>query len=510
MARGLNGQGEFTLNFNNVDVRTFIKFVSEFTKENYVLDPNVKGNITVYSQRPVAAKDIDKVFRAILNLYGFAIIKKGDISEIIQISDGKIRSGEITVGKVPPDKYQVFLNQVVPLKHYQATTLVQILNPYLTKGGQITADDRSNALIISDIGINTAKLMEIIEKIDIPAPQGKEEFKIYRLENASSEEVAKTLNEILSKKKSVPVGRGATAAIQPSVVSAKASNSLIIYADPDDFKMLERLVKELDIMANQVLIEALIAEVTYGKIKDIGIEWNAASTFNNDKYTGTASTNFNLNTAITDGLQIAITKGITDIGGLIKLYGQDSRFNILATPQIVTADNSEASINVSQNVPYLKSVEFLGTYVSGTTGDTNNTIKSFDYKDVGIKLKLTPQISRDKYIKLKIAQEVSKVLSVGTDGQITTAKREADTTLIIPNGQTVVLGGLISTENTKTVDKVPFLGDIPLVGYLFRHQRDDMTKTNLLLFITPPIISSPDEAERIRKEKDEVLKSIRK
>jgi len=510
---------EFTLNFNNVDIKTFIKFVSEFTEENYVLDPQIKGNITIYSQKPVSSQDINKIFEAILNLYGYTVVKKEKISLIIPISDAKIRSGEINIGKVPEEKKESFINQIIPLKYYSAATLSQILSPYLTKGGQITVDERTNSLIISDIGGNIGKIMEIIEKIDVPTPPGKEEFRVYRLENATSEDMAKILGQILSARKQTQVPSrtpGKTVSeIQPSVVSAKNTNSLIIYANPDDFPTIEKLIKELDIMTNQVLIEALIAEVTYEKTKQIGIEWVDSGTIKDD-YTGVAGTNFEtLQTYITSGipptgLSLAAYKGeLTlplSVGALINLYGKDSRFNILSTPQIMTSDNQEASINISENIPYLKETRF----VSGTTGTTSDVIKSYDYKDVGIVLKITPQISQDKYVKLKLSQEVTKLIEGGNPEAPTTAKRLAETTLIVPNNKTIVLGGLMRNDAEKTIHKVPFLGDIPLLGKLFQKQSTSNIKTNLLIFITPHIVSNFEEAEKIKEEKEKILKELQK
>ncbi|MCM8756955.1 MAG: type II secretion system protein GspD, partial [Candidatus Omnitrophica bacterium] len=288
---------------------------------------------------------------------------------------------------------------------------------------------------------------------------------------------------------------------------AKATNSLIIYADPDEFATLEKIIKELDVMTNQVLIEALIAEVTYDREREFGFEWNIVDTFWKDKISGSVETKFDLDKAIPAGMKVAIAKGISDISSIIRLYAKDQRFNILSTPQIVTADNQEAMINISENRPYLKETRFIGTYYTGAGQDT---IKSFDYKDVGIILKITPQISRDKYVKLKINQSVTKVLTVGTQGELTTAKREADTTLIVPNNQTVVLGGLIRNDTEKVIHKVPFFGDIPVVKHLFRHQRDAGTKTNLLIFITPRIITSFEEAERLRQEKEKAIQEIKK
>ncbi len=506
---------DFVLNFNDVDIRTFVKFVGEFSKENYVIDPAVKGNITIYSNRPVPSGEIETIFKAVLNLYGFSVVRDGAISKIIPSSDARIRVKDINVGPVPADRMEDFLIQIIPLKHYPPDVISQILAPYITKGGQITVDSRTNSLVVSDVGASVAKIQDIISKIDVPSPPGKEVLKIYRLENAEAEEIAKILTQLLARPRQ-PVRRGEVPAIQPSVVAAKATNSLIVNAEPDDFDNIESIIKELDVLSNQVLIEALIVEVSYETSQKIGIEWAGTDTFDDGKFTGGGGTKFGYiesyaRTGIApEGLSIGFFKGNLayplDVGALINLYAKDTHFNILSTPQIMTMDNTEAIFNVSENVPYLKETRFY----SSTVGSTDDTIKSYDYKDVGIILKITPQISQDKYVRLKISQEVTKVIEGSTTEALTTAKRAVDTTLIVPNKKTIVLGGLVRDDAENSVQKVPFLGDIPLLGRLFRHDSKKTTKTNLLIFITPHIMTTFEEAEAMKVEKEKILEANKK
>lgn len=503
LTSGLGFGKDFILNFNNIDIRTFIRFVGEFTKENYVIDPNVKGNITVYSYKPVSAEDIEDIFKSILNLYGFTAIRKEGVSLIIPITDGRTRARDINIGSVSPDKMQDFIIQIIPLKYYPPETISQVITPYLTKGGQITIDSRTNSVLISDIGENVAKLQEIIAKIDVPPTPGKEEMTIYKLQNADAEEVAKVLTQILSKQRTV-VKRGEVPPIQPSVVSAKATNSLIIYADPADIPGIEKIIKELDVLTNQVLIEATIIEVSFDKAKEMGVELTLANTYNGGEYTGTLVGEGlgNLtNTASASGfLEVGFVHKNLSRGAILRMFEKDAHFNILSTPQIMTTDNYEASINVSENIPYLKETRFI----QDTSGSTGDTIRSYDYKDVGIVLKITPQISQDKYVRLKISQEVTKITG-SIDGQPTTAKRSAETNLIVPNNETIILGGLVGEDKGKSVQKVPLLGDIPLIGKLFR--KDEMTsvKTNLLIFITPRIMTTFEKAIELTTEKQKII-----
>lgn len=495
-------QKQFTLNFNNVDMLTFIKLVSEFTGENYVIDPAVRGSVTIVSQKPVESDKLYQVFQAVLNLYGFTIIKRDSVSFIVPSTDGRARSPVVNFGEVSDDKLDLFITQVVPLKYFPSETVSSILTPYISKAGQISFDTRSNTVFISDFGSNVKKIMEIVKTIDQPSLPGKESLRVFKLQNANAEDVAKTLNEILAKKRVQPARPGQVI-IQPAVVAVKSTNSLIAYAEADDFSNIENLIKELDVLTNQVLIEALIAEVSFKKEQDIGIQWATVQDFDHDKYSGSVQTKFGIESATT-GMLIGFTNTKSLIDHIkMALSGKDTQFNILSTPQIMTADNTEATINVSENTPYLKETRFTTT----TGGTGTDTIRSYDYKDVGIILKITPQISQDRYVRLKIHQEVTKVITENTEGALTTAKREADTTLIVPNNQTVVLGGLIRNDTEKTTQKVPFLGDIPGLRRLFNRETTGSVKTNLLIFITPRIITTFEDAEKIKQEKEKLLQN---
>ena len=492
----------FKINFPNVDIRSFINSIGEYTKENYVIDPNVRGTITVYSYKSIPAEDIEYVFKAILNLYGFTCIQKDTVSFIVPIAEAKTRAITVNIGEVPLDKQGDFMLQVVPLKHYPVDTVSQLLTPYLTRGGQITVDGRTNTVFISDIGENISRLQDIVTKIDVPSAPGKEEMTIYRLQNADAEEVAKVLTQVLSKQRAV-VRRGETPPLQPSVVSAKATNSLIVHAEPVDIPGIEKIIKELDVLTNQVLIEAMVIEVSFDKAKEMGAELTWANTYKDGKYTGSLSSEMGelANTASASGfLEIGLLHKNLSKGAILRMFEKDAYFNILSTPQIMTTDNYEASINVSENIPYLKETRFL----QDTSGLTGDTIRSYDYKDVGIMLKITPQISQDKYVRLKISQEVTKVTG-SIDGQPTTAKRSAETNLIVPNNETIVLGGLVGEDKGQSVQKVPFLGDIPILGRFFRKDETTSVKTNLLIFITPRIMTTFEKAIELTAEKQKIV-----
>ena len=511
-------QNVFILNFNNVDITTFIKLAGEFTGKNYIIDPNVTGNITIFSQKPVPIDKFPEIFNAILNAYGYAIILKPDgMYEISLSSNALIKGTEVNTGPIPKDAYYSYFTQIIPLKYYPVNTISQLLNPYLSKSGLISFDIRSNTIFVSDFGINIQRIMDIVNVIDKPIPSGKEMMHVYKLKNAKAEDVAKVLTQILARTSMSPpisIG-GLSPPIQPMVVADTSTNSLIIYAEPEEYKNVKNLIAQLDIMPKQVLIEALVVEATCDTTKQLGIEWADTNQIQNGQYTEFGGTNFGVlqNVAATGvpptGLSIGFFKGSTltsplSVGALLNLMQNNTSFNIESAPQIVTADNQQASINVSENVPYLtQSTVLTGT---GTTGAIGNTVNTYNYKDVGIILTITPQICQNNYVSLTLKQNVTKIVQgAGPSGTITTEKREVQTTLLVPNNRTIVLGGLIGTEKDRILQKVPILGDIPLLGNLFKYRNNDSERTNLMIFITPHILSNFTEASKITAQKQKIM-----
>ena len=364
--------------------------------------------------------------------------------------------------------------------------------------------------------------MDIVKVIDRPTPPGKETMHIYKLKNAKAKDIATVLNQILARERVgiAPVGIGVSPPIQPMVVPDTSTNSLIIYAEPSQYKNIKVLIKKLDIIPKQVLIEALIIEASATTTKQLGVEWADANLIQNGQYTEFGGTNFGVmqNVASTGvpptGLSLGFFKGSSltapiSVGALLNLMQNSTGVNIMSAPQIVTADNQKAYINVSENVPYLtQSTVLTGT---GVTGAVGNTVNSYNYKDVGIILTITPQICQNNYVRLNLDQNVTKIIQgAGPSGTITTDKREVKTTLLVPNNKTIVLGGLIDNEKDKTLQKIPFLGNIPLLGNLFKYRNTDNERTNLMIFITPHILSNFTEAQEITQQKQKIIQQKEK
>ncbi len=342
---------------------------------------------------------------------------------------------------------------------------------------------------------------------EIPGHRGH--IPVYYLQYANAEELAGVLTSLPAGagKKATP-GKPRTFSQDVKIVADKATNSLVITAGLNDYQMLESVIRDLDIPRRMVYIEALIMEVNVEKDFTLGVEWLGAGKTDVGSRGGGLFGGFSgsqnssggaydllgtvQQSTLPPGFAMGIyTEAITvgegnsqivfpSLGALLQAYKKDTDVHILSTPQILTTDNEEARIQVGENVPYL---------TKEATGDQN--YQTYEYRDVGVTLKITPQINQEGLVRLKIFQEVIKLKGNVDTFRPSTLKRVAETTVIVRDGATVVIGGIIGDDSTESVTKVPLLGDIPVLGRLFTYTNTTGNKTNLYVFITPRVISNP-------------------
>jgi len=390
------------------------------------------------------------------------------------------------------------------------------------EGFKIIPDERTNSLIVLASAQSIEMLKGIIAKLDREVPRGKGNIHVYYLQNAVAEDLAKILSGVAKEagEGAKPGAGGTTAKIAAlgekiSILADKTTNSLIITASPQDYAVLEEVIQKLDIVRAQVYVEALIAEVTLDKVTQLGVEWNWTQNPVDGKYKQYGTTNFGMISALQQGalkgLLMGVSKGFITIpsstpGGtdtsfaniqaLVQLYSGDSDVNVLSAPRLLTTDNQEAQIIVGEERPFLKSSQL---------SEGGSTIQTWDYKDVGITLKITPHISKGKLLRLDLFAEIKSFVEEvkGLSGAVITTKRQANTSVVVEDGSTVVIAGLIRDDKTGSVAKVPLLGDIPLLGWLFKNRSQTKIKTNLLIFITPRIVTSAEDLKKITEEEQE-------
>lgn len=549
-----------TLNFNSTDINAVISAVSEMTGRNFIVDPRVKGKVTVISHRALKSSEIYQVFLSVLKVHGFAAIPGKNVTKIVPEVNAKQDS--ISTGNKTIPFSDEFITQVLEIKNVDAAQLVPILRPLVPQRGHLAAYPGSNVLVISDSAANIRRLKKIISSIDQATG---DEIEVVALQHASASEVVRIIQQLSSqdpkKKKNnliaddrtnsillggnkasrlrtkaliahldtpVDVGgstqvvylRNAVAkdlvpvltGVSKSVSGAKGkkvgvtkssnnisiqadenTNSLVITAPPDVFRSLRAVIRRLDVRRAQVLVEAVIAEVSTIATEEFGIQWGAGSA--NDGVAGV------VNFALGGGIGGLLTSpptlgngfnlvagnptGTNPIAALIRAINTDDKSNILSTPSLLTLDNEEAEIVVAENVPFLTG-SFTGTGGGGTAG--TNPFQTIKREDVGLTLKITPQINEGNAIKMKIEQEVSAVKEVSKAVDLTTTKRSIKTNVVVEDGQMIVLGGLIEETLSEQEHSVPLLGSIPLLGYFFRYNTSTVDKTNLMVFIQPTIL----------------------
>jgi len=418
---------------------------------------------------------------------------------------------------------------------------------------KVLAYARTNSLVVVASDEDMLTIKELVAKLDSQPTQERSYINVYYLENADAETLAKTMNEIVTgvktqvtktpAKSQTPQAAQAAAALSSESVSItfdKPTNSLIINALPEDYEILRKIIAQLDIKRKQVYVEALILELSMDATKRLGASLQGAVNIGNDSAVfGTSNLNTGpvgldslaatgdselpsllsqaVNGILLGGLfnPISVTGpdgqtiSIPALSALIDLSKTDTDVSILSAPRLLTSDNEEAEILVGSNVPVITS---RLTDTGGSTGLAQSV--SVERQDVALILRFTPQVTEGNLVRLNVYQETTDIAanSVGNVNEVgpTFTKRTIRNTVLAENGRTVVLGGLIGTNVQESVSKVPLLGDLPLLGWLFKRTNTSETKTNLLIFITPRIIRNSDDLARITQRSRGVMEEMTK
>jgi general secretion pathway protein D len=604
-----NGKG-VVLNFNEVDISTMVKFISDLTGKNFVLDDRVKGKISVFSPSKLSNEEAYNVFVSVLDLKGFAVVQSGKVAKIVPSATAK-QSGFMLLptGELAPSN-ENYVALVSKLENITAQEAQAFLQPMISKDGHISAFGPGNMILMVDSSLNIRKLQgilqaidtertregleiiylknasaesaaaivkqwlsgneaksanqptaaggnstigtvladqrlnallvfgnenvkkpvrELVAKLDVQPPEASSKVNVYYLENTDATEMAKVLEGVvkgITAQATAAGGNAAAAAPQTSpfdtgkvtITADKASNSLVIMASVNDYNNLVQVIKKLDRRSKQVFVQVIIAEVSLDKSRKIGVQGGAVAVGALGKYlqggglydpfntfgqilgSGT-TTSSPLSTFVGDKLNNS-SNPVTGVA-LIQALDSNGLVNILSTPNILTSDNKEAEIFVGENVPF-RGASTISSGVSTT---------SVERKDTGINLKIKPQISEGEYIRLDINQEISAVKDTATAGAVDliTTKRSAKTSVVVKDKETVVIGGLIQDTEDETIQKIPVLGDIPGLGWLFKTKVKTRKKTNLMILLIPHIVKDANDLASVSDvQKDKFGESAKK
>jgi len=574
------------VNLKDADIKAFISQVANITGYSFVIDPRVKGKVTIISDTSMSKNEVYEMFQSVLGVHGFAAIPAGRVVKIVQQNDIKQEGGMPTA--VRSQKSEKLITQVIQIKDTPALDLVPILRPMVAKYGHLAGVKSANALIITDHASNVRRIEKIIERLD---GSGVSELEVVQLEEAWVGDIVGILTSLDPDKVSEGgKGKGVSGVAgrirvvaderanrliiqgeksardrvkeliatldQPSKFSGKASvirlqhadakemaemlkslmgevkdekgktqvagkvsihadqglNALVVRAEPSLMSEIKDIVSQLDIRRAQVLIEAAIVEVTGSIDERIGVQGAVADT--NDGDTPLLATDFSDAGSSLSSLIAGIQTGVPSISSGLTLggIGQDgdnefafliqalesvNNTNLLSTPSIMTMDNQEAEIIVGQNVPF----------VTGSTSSTSNSnpFTTIQREDIGTTLKVIPHVQDGKFVRLQVEQSTESVEPTAVEGQadLITNKRSIKTQILAENGEIVMLGGLIRDAVQESQSKVPFLGDIPILGWLFRSSSEVQVKQNLIVFLKPTVVlSKEDNADIARRKYD--------
>lgn len=589
------GQRFVTIDFNDVDINIFIKYISELSGKNFVVDRSVKGKVTIISPTRITEEEAYRVFESVLEVHGYTTVPSGSIIKIVPAVQARSKSIETVMEGDAFSSEDKIITRMIPLSYSDPNELKKILAPLVSKTSVVIAHPQSGMLIITDVLSNINRLLEIIKVVDVPSvgeeleiiplehasaanvgksisqiflrsakkgsrrqtvtiipyertnslivfaprsqiikirelladldsevPKGGGKIHVYYLQHANAEELVKVLTN-LPEKQSTKKKKGKAPPLSNDLkITADAeTNALIITAPREEYLVLEDVIKKLDIPRRMVYLEALIMEVHVNKNFSIGVQWGGGGSFADETgqllsgFSGNDANPYDVLNGLTSstpvmpgGFTLGVLKKGVEIGGIYfpnlgavaNAFKDDSDINIVATPQILTTDNKKASLVVGENVPYITS---KNTTNAGTAQDYTN----YEYKDVATTLEITPQINQADLVRLEIGVEVIK-LKDANDFRPTTFKRTAETTVVVHNEETVVIGGMIGQDTTSGEYKVPLLGDIPILGWLFKSHSKKEDKTNLFIFITPHIVESSPELQALYYNKRDVMEKV--
>ena len=581
---------DINFDFEDAELRSVIQAVAEFTGRNFLVDPDVKGKVTVVAPRALTEEEAYRVFQSVLEVNGFTTVDADGVTKIVPQEEGKLGGAFPARREAGADD---IVTRVIHLEHVRAERLVPILRPLIPAYGHLAGDAKSGALILTDRAGNVERLVGIVRRLDRPARTG--EVELVALTHASAEELAQLFNRLHREEAGGPdqdpangvaliadprtnsliikadadtrkeikalalaldtpsSGRGNTHVIYLKNASAEnlvtvlesslktaqdaaeggpareisikadpETNALVVTATQSDFAILEQVVRKLDVRRLQVYVEALIAEVDAQTTREIGVQFGIGDGVRADRRGVVGATNLgtgvgtNLAEVLANplaagaGLSLGYVDGtitlpdgteVYNLNALAKALEGESDANVLSTPNILTMDNEEAEIVVGQNVPFV-----TGSYSQISQGTAvENPFQTIQRQDVGLTLRIKPQITEGSAIKMEIFQEVSNVAQRGEARDIVTNTRSLSTTIVAENNQMVVLGGLIQDDVSNNEQKVPLLGDVPILGQLFRYKNRTRKKTNLLVFLRPQVIRGPKDMDEPTREKYEYL-----
>jgi general secretion pathway protein D len=633
--RGTASSAPVTLNFVNADIEGVARAVSAIVHRQIMVDPRVKGTVTLYSEQPISAHDAYLNFLSALRGQGFALIEVAGILKVVPEADAKLQTGVVEVGNKGTRSGDQVLTQIFKLQYESVNSMVTVLRPLISPNNTINANPSTNSLVITDYADNLKRIGQIIAAMDNPATTDLETIplqyavasdlapvvqklsdsgsagaaggggggqilvvaeprsnslmvrapngarlmmvktliqkldrpgsngiagsgiNVVYLKNADAVKLAQILRAAFpgggsggssgggasstpastgmpsgstaggasgtatgaSTQSTTPISGSAGPSTGGYIQADPATNSLIITAPDALYKQLRAVIEQLDGRRAQIYIESIIVQVDDNKAAQLGVEWQGLLGKNGDKAVVGMGTNFgniinastgNLTSAasaIGTGFNVGVLRsydGKYSLAALANFLKTDSGTNLLSTPNLVTLDNEEAKIVIGENRPFL-----TGSYSnSGASNGSANPFQTVERKDVGLTLRVKPQVGENGTVRMTVYQENSSVKggSEKDTSGLTTTKSSIETNVVVDDGQVLVLGGLLKDDYTDSSNKVPGVGDIPILGRLFGNESRNRSKSNLMVFLRPVVMRTQEVSNALSVDRYEYMR----
>ena len=576
-ANEMRATGRVQLNFKDVDITKFLRFMSELLGENILVDPGISGTVSVVSPKAVTLNEAREVMLSVLEMNNLTLEQMDGYSKVIPASGGAVTRGSVVKSDRSVGPSEAVIVQVVPLNYVKAGYVVSplktaikdiqvspvgngssvllvgkatLLNRAVSVIRALDAPDSIRAIKVVPLEFANAKLLEaqmnamgkaasskmagrmagadertgrivlvgssqglreaerVIKELDLPSRT--ENFHVYKLHNADAKTVAEQLSQILAT--AAKLSPDKEGAVPSTVVPDLPTNSLIFTASQEQYNSLKSILEQLDTQPKQVMLRGLIAEVSLNKLNSAGIDWAAwggdlmgdAVIAGNVQLgnTGVPSDVQQLYQSLMTNEEVITNQAGNAVGtttstqgaGLmyayIRLLNKFDAINVLSMPRLLCTDNLESSLQVGQVIPQL-----TGSLTNQT--NTDSVTNSYEYKDVGLILTVTPHIRSGNLVALEIEQRIEELQTTTNNATPITSKREVKTSVLVANGQTVIIGGLIKEAEKELKNRVPFFSYIPLIGNLFKSTEKQREKVDLMIFLTPYIIETPEHASQV-------------
>lgn len=575
-ANEMRASGRVQLNFKDVEIVKFLRFMSELLGENILVDPGITGTVSVVSPKAVTLNEAREVMLSVLEMNNLILEQMDGYSKVTPASGGAVTTGSVVKSDRSVAPGEAVIVQVVPLNYVKAGYVVSplktaikeiqvspvgngssvllvgkasLLNRAVSVIRALDAPDSIRAIKVVPLSYANAKLLEaqmnamgkdasskmaglmavadertgrivligsaqglreaerVIKELDLPSRT--ENFHVYKLHNADAKTVAEQLSQILAT--AAKLSPDKEGGVPSTVVPDLPTNSLIFTASQEQYNSLKSILEQLDTQPKQVMLRGLIAEVSLNKLNSAGIDWAAWG----GDIMGDAVIAGNVqlgNTGVPSDVQqlyqslitherfeddghgnkyaMTETQGAGLMYAYIRLLNRFDAINVLSMPRLLCTDNLESSLQVGQVIPQL-----TGSLTN--QANTDSVTNSYEYKDVGLILTVTPHIRSGNLVALEIEQRIEELQTTTNNATPITSKREVKTSVLVANGQTVIIGGLIKEAEKELKNRVPFFSYIPLIGNLFKSTEKQREKVDLMIFLTPYIIETPEHASQV-------------